>query len=253
MSAFHLLLDHLFSSWKLAFLSLFVVDVPLERFVAFCIQCRLQLRLCCEFPSFIPEWLGGTVFLLGHLILLTHLVHFLLCLSPVSRSECILAGLFSCLHVFQHIGVVMDWEDCPLRLPVLCSCDPKAASVGFCPPGLWTNWSSLSWTHGLVCCILLLPLRTSALPSHSCWSQIWFWLLNLDNPFLFVSCVTRSIFPGWLVQNLCQRGLAQEICWIAHVLPYHSPKGQGGKALGRTRAWYHEIPSTYLSSFCILD
>lgn len=100
-SAFPLLLDHLFSSWKRAFLSLlFVVDVSLESFVAFCIQCQLQLRLWCGSPGFILQWLGGTVFFLGHLILLTHPVHFFLCLSPVSSSECILAGLFSCLHVF---------------------------------------------------------------------------------------------------------------------------------------------------------
>lgn len=84
---------------------------------------------------------------------------------------------------------------------------------------------------------LLCPssLKSVTLPSHSCWSQICLWLLNLNNPFLLVTWATKNIFPGWLVQNLCQRGLAQEICWIAQVLPYHPPKGRGGKALSENQ------------------
>lgn len=95
MSAFPLLLHHLFSSWKCAFLRLlFVVDVALESFVDFCIQCQLQLQLCCGFPSLSQNDQVVLSSSIGHLILLTHLVHFLLCLSPVSSSECILASLF---------------------------------------------------------------------------------------------------------------------------------------------------------------
>ena len=88
--------------WRHTFLCLsFVVDIPLESFVAFCIHCQLQLQLRFGFPSFIPECLGSTsVFLLGHLILLPHLVYFLLCLNSVSSSEFIQVGLLPCLHVF---------------------------------------------------------------------------------------------------------------------------------------------------------
>lgn len=106
----------------------------------------------------------------------------------------------------------------------------KAASEGFCLPELWASWSFFSWILGLFSLLhpFSLPLRSSAWPSHSCWRQVCLWLLNLDSPSVFVSCATKSIFPSWPIQNLCQTSLGQEICWIACVLPYHHP----GKVLG---------------------
>lgn len=71
---------------------------------------------------------------------------------------------------------------------------------------------------------------------------------------LFVSCATKSIFASWPVQNLFQRSLGQEVCWIVCVLPYHPPSVGGlVKSLVRTGAWYHETSSMCLSTVFTLD
>lgn len=252
-SAFPLLLDLLFSSWKWASLSLlFVVDVSLESFIAFCIQCQLQLQLCCEFRSFIPEWFGGTVLLLGHLILLTHLVHFLLCLSPASSSECILAGLFSFFPAYRD-----------------CS--------GLRRLSFKTDYlSSVLWPKGSFCGIL--PTRTLNKLEFP-FLNPWFSLLHPSTSSkIFSFTISQLLEPSLSLATksgqsflVCELGYQEHLPWVSGPEPVSKrscsrnfagllmsclitlPRFGTAKSLVRARAWYHETPSTCLSTICILD